>query len=87
MTKQLPTVIMFQGGKEMMRRPQIDKKGRAVSWTFSEENMIREFNLNELYQRGKKTSRGQEDPVPEEGPGPGEERVLENGEVESKKDK
>ncbi|NXU81771.1 TMX2 protein, partial [Oreotrochilus melanogaster] len=51
LTKQLPTLILFQGGTETMRRPQIDKKGRAVSWTFSEENVIREFNLNELYQK------------------------------------
>lgn len=36
LTKQLPTLILFQGGTETMRRPQIDKKGRAVSWTFSE---------------------------------------------------
>lgn len=36
LTKQLPTLILFQGGKEVIRRPQIDKKGRAVSWTFSE---------------------------------------------------
>lgn len=36
LTKQLPTLILFQGGTEIMRRPQIDKKGRAVSWTFSE---------------------------------------------------
>lgn len=36
LTKQLPTLILFQGGTEVMRRPQIDKKGRAVSWTFSE---------------------------------------------------
>ena len=36
LTKQLPTLILFQGGKEVMRLPQIDKKGRAVSWTFSE---------------------------------------------------
>ena len=57
LTKQLPTLILFQGGKEVMRRPQIDKKGRAVSWTFSEENVIREFNLNELYQRAKKLSK------------------------------
>ncbi|KAG7235845.1 hypothetical protein INR49_002112 [Caranx melampygus] len=32
-----------QGGKEVMRRPQVDKKGRAVSWSFTEENIIREF--------------------------------------------
>lgn len=58
LTRQLPTLILFQGGKEVIRRPQIDKKGRAVSWTFSEENVIREFNLNELYQRAKKHSKG-----------------------------
>ena len=57
LTKQLPTLILFQGGKEVMRLPRIDKKGRAVSWTFSEENVIREFNLNELYQRAKKLSK------------------------------
>ncbi|KAM6465985.1 thioredoxin-related transmembrane protein 2 [Python bivittatus] len=57
LTKQLPTLILFQGGKEVMRRPQIDKKGRAVSWNFSEENVIREFNLNELYQKAKKISK------------------------------
>uniref|UniRef100_A0A8C2PGF8 Thioredoxin-related transmembrane protein 2 n=1 Tax=Capra hircus TaxID=9925 RepID=A0A8C2PGF8_CAPHI len=67
LTKQLPTLILFQGGKEVMRRPQIDKKGRAVSWTFSEENVIREFNLNELYQRAKKLSKAG-DKIPEEQP-------------------
>ncbi|XP_069713045.1 thioredoxin-related transmembrane protein 2 [Phaenicophaeus curvirostris] len=59
LTKQLPTLILFQGGTEKMRRPYINKKGHAVSWTFSEENVIREFNLNELYQRGKKQPKGQ----------------------------
>uniref|UniRef100_A0A4X2KEL0 Thioredoxin-related transmembrane protein 2 n=1 Tax=Vombatus ursinus TaxID=29139 RepID=A0A4X2KEL0_VOMUR len=65
LTKQLPTLILFQGGKEVMRRPQIDKKGRAVSWTFSEENVIREFSLNELYQRAKKQTKTR-DEIPEE---------------------
>nr|XP_021153407.1 thioredoxin-related transmembrane protein 2 isoform X1 [Columba livia] len=67
LTKQLPTLILFQGGTETMRRPQIDKKGRAVSWTFSEENVIREFNLNELYQRAKKQPKPREE-APEESP-------------------
>uniref|UniRef100_A0A8B9M4R9 Thioredoxin related transmembrane protein 2 n=1 Tax=Accipiter nisus TaxID=211598 RepID=A0A8B9M4R9_9AVES len=67
LTKQLPTLILFQGGTETMRRPQIDKKGRAVSWTFSEENVIREFNLNELYQKAKKQSKPREE-GPEEPP-------------------
>nr|XP_033776261.1 thioredoxin-related transmembrane protein 2 isoform X1 [Geotrypetes seraphini] len=70
LTKQLPTLILFQGGKEVLRRPQIDKKGRAVSWGFSEENVIREFNLNELFQKAKKLSKQREgaamEPVMEE---------------------
>uniref|UniRef100_A0A6I8NNI1 Thioredoxin-related transmembrane protein 2 n=1 Tax=Ornithorhynchus anatinus TaxID=9258 RepID=A0A6I8NNI1_ORNAN len=84
LTKQLPTLILFQGGKEVLRRPQIDKKGRAVSWTFSEENVIREFNLNELYQRAKKQMKSR-DEAPEEPPEPPAAATLPPG--ENKKDK
>uniref|UniRef100_A0AAQ5Z328 Thioredoxin domain-containing protein n=1 Tax=Amphiprion ocellaris TaxID=80972 RepID=A0AAQ5Z328_AMPOC len=74
LSKQLPSLVLFQGGKEVMRRPQVDKKGRAVSWSFTEENIIREFNLNELYQKSKKiiktkgdkVSPSQFPPLPEE---------------------
>lgn len=36
LSKQLPSLVLFRGGKEVMRRPQVDKKGRAVSWGFTE---------------------------------------------------
>ncbi|KAM9659403.1 thioredoxin-related transmembrane protein 2 isoform 2-T2 [Trichechus inunguis] len=84
LTKQLPTLILFQGGKEVMRRPQIDKKGRAVSWTFSEESVIREFSLNELYQRAKKPSKAG-DHIPAERPEAPTPTPVPDG--ESKKDK
>ncbi|XP_055212134.2 thioredoxin-related transmembrane protein 2 isoform X2 [Gorilla gorilla gorilla] len=84
LTKQLPTLILFQGGKEVMRRPQIDKKGRAVSWTFCEENVIREFNLNELYRRAKKLSKAG-DNIPEEQPVASTPTTVSDG--ENKKDK
>ncbi|KPP73625.1 thioredoxin-related transmembrane protein 2-B-like [Scleropages formosus] len=90
LSKQLPTLVLFQGGKEVMRRPQIDKKGRAVSWSFTEENIIREFNLNELYQKAKKLSKGRGEkaegcpPVPDESEGQPE---TQGEEAESKKDK
>ncbi|KAK2852398.1 hypothetical protein Q7C36_007599 [Tachysurus vachellii] len=95
LSKQLPSLVLFQNGKEVMRRPQVDKKGRAVSWSFTEENIIREFNLNELYQQSKKlnktkgeknekASESQFPPVPEEEEP--EAEVAEN-ETESKKDK
>ncbi|XP_066443940.1 thioredoxin-related transmembrane protein 2 isoform X1 [Eleutherodactylus coqui] len=75
LSKQLPTLILFQGGKEVLRRPQVDKKGRAVSWSFTQENVIREFNLNELYQKAKKIYRNQDEAEAEENPS-----------IESKKD-
>lgn len=36
LSKQLPSLLLLQGGREFIRRPQVDKKGRAVSWTFTE---------------------------------------------------
>lgn len=130
LSKQLPSLVLFQGGKEVMRRPQVDKKGRAVSWSFTEvrglidkmvwagplvcdcsledawlshlsfvvqishqENIIREFNLNELYQKSKKLSKtkgdkvGQFPPVPEEEEPEQHGAVDQAGESESKKDK
>ncbi|XP_063353015.1 thioredoxin-related transmembrane protein 2-A isoform X2 [Pelmatolapia mariae] len=57
LAKQLPSVVLFQGGREVMRRPMVDSKGRAVSWTMNEENIIREFNLNELFQKSKKLNK------------------------------
>lgn len=96
LSKQLPSLVLFQGGKELMRRPQVDKKGRAVSWSFTEENIIREFNLNELYQKSKKFSRNKAEkvspsqfpPVPEEEEEPEQPGADAQGEEpESKKDK
>ncbi|MCI4376152.1 hypothetical protein PGIGA_G00185140 [Pangasianodon gigas] len=95
LSKQLPSLVLFQGGKEVMRRPQVDKKGRAVSWTFTEENIIREFNLNELYQKSKKLNKtkGERNEKPSElqfPPVPEEEEPeadVAGTEKESKKDK
>ncbi|GAA6228718.1 thioredoxin-related transmembrane protein 2-B [Lates japonicus] len=95
LSKQLPSLVLFQGGKEVMRRPQVDKKGRAVSWSFTEENIIREFNLNELYQKSKKFNKTKEDkisqsqfpPVPEEEESEQQGANTQKEETESKKDK
>ncbi|CAL8264396.1 unnamed protein product [Lota lota] len=90
LTKQLPSLVLFQGGSEIMRRPMVDHKGRAVSWTFNEENIIREFNLNELFQKSKKLKKGgakevvEEEVVEEEVV---EEKVVQPDQaIESKKD-
>uniref|UniRef100_A0A3P9IE57 Thioredoxin-related transmembrane protein 2a n=1 Tax=Oryzias latipes TaxID=8090 RepID=A0A3P9IE57_ORYLA len=92
LSKQLPSLLLFQGGQEVMRRPMVDNKGRAVTWTFNEENIIREFNLNELFQKSKKLNKSmslrekQNSAQPEEG----SDELLENSDsnqpTESKKD-
>ena len=40
LAKQLPSLVLFQGGQEIMRRPMVDTKGRAVSWTFNEVYLL-----------------------------------------------
>ncbi|KAM6953362.1 thioredoxin-related transmembrane protein 2-B-like [Aplochiton taeniatus] len=74
LAKQLPSLVLYQDGQEVMRRPMVDANRRAVSWTFSEDNIIREFNLNELFQKSKKPSKDhgekaeeQNNPLPENG--------------------
>ncbi|XP_067219999.1 thioredoxin-related transmembrane protein 2-A [Chanodichthys erythropterus] len=94
--KQLPSLLLLQGGREFIRRPLVDKKGRAIGWNFTEESIIQEFNLNEIFQKCKKLKKGekpeelktllQEVPEEEEPVGPHEEEEEEE-EPESKKDK
>ncbi|XP_065650006.1 thioredoxin-related transmembrane protein 2-B [Hydra vulgaris] len=52
-SKALPTLILFVNGKESMRRPQINAKGTAIPYIFNEENIIRDFELNEIYNKTK----------------------------------
>ncbi|KAF7707043.1 thioredoxin-related transmembrane protein 2-A [Silurus meridionalis] len=90
LSKQLPTLLLLQGGHEFVRRPQVDKKGRAVSWSFTEENIIREFNLNEILEKCKKLGKGRNEKIEELGfdpqEQPDEDQPLMEG-SESKKDK
>uniref|UniRef100_W5L4V0 Thioredoxin-related transmembrane protein 2a n=1 Tax=Astyanax mexicanus TaxID=7994 RepID=W5L4V0_ASTMX len=90
LSKQLPSLLMLHAGREHMRRPQVDKKGRAVSWSFTEENIIREFNLNEIFEKCKKLSKGRSEKIEELGSIPQEDDHNEEHlgeELESKKDK
>uniref|UniRef100_A0A3B5QZK2 Thioredoxin-related transmembrane protein 2a n=1 Tax=Xiphophorus maculatus TaxID=8083 RepID=A0A3B5QZK2_XIPMA len=87
LAKQLPSLLLFQGGREVMRRPMVDSKGRAVSWTFNEENIIREFNLNELFQKSKKLNKKQNGFQTEDGSGELQQETSEvEQSTESKKD-
>ena len=52
-SKQLPTVVLFQEGKEAKRRPQIDVKGRVLDKQrlLTAEYLIDEFGLAEIYTK------------------------------------
>jgi thiol-disulfide isomerase/thioredoxin len=52
-SKQLPTVVLFQDGKEVKRRPQIDVKGRVLDKQrlLTADYLIDEFGLAEIYTR------------------------------------
>lgn len=49
MSKQLPTVITFKNGKEYVRRPTADSKGKLVRFIFSSDNIKGAFDLQNLY--------------------------------------
>jgi len=53
LSKQLPTVILFKEGKEVMRRPTVDSKSKLIRFNFNKENMILAFDLNNLYSNCK----------------------------------
>lgn len=49
MSKQLPTLILFKDGKEYVRRPTADSKGKLIRFLFSQENIIAAFDLKKFY--------------------------------------
>lgn len=49
-SRQLPTVILFQHGKETDRRPNADAKGKLQKFFFSSDNVRATFGLNNLYK-------------------------------------
>lgn len=52
-SRQLPTLILFQNGKEVERRPYGDSKGKLVKFLFSLDNIKAAFDLNTVYKKCK----------------------------------
>lgn len=50
LSRQLPTVICFRDGKEILRRPSVDANGKLQKFFFSQDNLKAAFNLNALYK-------------------------------------
>jgi len=76
-SKQLPTLILFQNGKEIKRRPVIDLNKRVFPFVFREENIILEMDLNNVFEDCKKT-------MPKKDKKEMKEQMEENKEKESK---
>lgn len=53
-SKQLPTVILFQGGKERRRRPYIDVNGKVTRFVMAEEYLVKDLDLVNIYEDCKK---------------------------------
>jgi len=56
LTRQLPSVLMFQDGKEVGRVPAI-VGGKVQKFLFKEEEIVAVFDLNNLYSECKKDKR------------------------------
>lgn len=50
LSRQLPTIICFKEGKEFLRRPGADAKGKLQKFFFSRDNVTAAFNLTSLYK-------------------------------------
>uniref|UniRef100_U5EX52 Putative thioredoxin-like protein n=1 Tax=Corethrella appendiculata TaxID=1370023 RepID=U5EX52_9DIPT len=50
LSRQLPTLILFRNGKEIVRRPYADSKGKLQKFFFSYDNVKAGFDLNNLYK-------------------------------------
>lgn len=53
MSRQLPTVILFREGQEIIRRPTVDARGKLQKFFFSEDNVKATFDLNNMYNECK----------------------------------
>lgn len=50
LSKQLPTIIQFKEGKEVLRRPIVDSSGKLIKFFFTEDNIKAAFDLNNVYK-------------------------------------
>lgn len=57
LSKQLPTLILFQDCKEVLRRPTVDSKSKLIKFIFTMENVVTAFDLSNLHETCKKALR------------------------------
>lgn len=50
MSKQLPTIVVYKNGKPNDWRPMIGSNKKFLKYSFTEENIIRDFGFNKLHE-------------------------------------
>ncbi|RWS13009.1 thioredoxin-related transmembrane protein 2-like protein [Dinothrombium tinctorium] len=60
LTKQLPTLISFVDGKEKERRPLVAPNGKVIPFSFTFENIVSTFDLNNIHKDCKQRSQSKE---------------------------
>lgn len=53
LSKQLPTIILFKDGQEVLRRPTVDPKLKVAKFLFTEENVRGAFDVKNIYDNCK----------------------------------
>jgi len=53
LSKQLPTIILFKGGKPVTFRPNWDSNGKLLTFHMNLDNIVTTFGLNDLYKECK----------------------------------
>lgn len=53
LSRQLPTLVLFKNGKEVLRRPTVDAKGKLQKFFFSEDNVTVGMDLNNYFKECK----------------------------------
>ncbi|XP_031559330.1 thioredoxin-related transmembrane protein 2-B-like [Actinia tenebrosa] len=57
LSKQVPSILVYEGGKETKRRPTVNIKSVVAPYSFTEEKILRDFDIEELYQNAKEKER------------------------------
>ena len=54
MSAQLPTVVMMKNGECVEKRPIVQAGGKLVKYHFSDDNIIKDFHLNQIFSEVNK---------------------------------
>jgi len=54
-SKQLPTIILFDSGTQVLRRPTVDSSNKLIKFHLNMQNIVEAFDLRNVYKKCKET--------------------------------